>query len=57
MEWITEVQEDSEGNSVIVFPSELITELLWMEGDVVKWIDNHDGSWTLRNMTMLGEIE
>ena len=51
-QWITEVQEDSEGNSVIVFPQELLTELLWIEGDVIEWVDNLDGSWTLKNTTM-----
>ena len=27
---------------------ELIKEIGWKEGDVLLWIDNQDGSWSLK---------
>lgn len=33
---------------VLPFPDELMTELNWKSGDTINWIDNKDGSWTLR---------
>jgi len=35
-------------DGVITFPPEMIEELGWKEGDVLKWIDNKDGSFTLK---------
>ena len=26
---------------------EILDELKWKEGDVLEWIDNKDGSWSL----------
>lgn len=33
---------------VLPFPDELMKELDWKSGDIINWIDNKDGSWTLR---------
>jgi bifunctional DNA-binding transcriptional regulator/antitoxin component of YhaV-PrlF toxin-antitoxin module len=44
MSWIVEVDEDG----MINFPDELLNQLGWKEGDVVEWVDNHDGSFMLR---------
>lgn len=35
-------------NGVLTFPDEMIETLEWKEGDVLQWIDNSDGSWTLK---------
>ena len=35
-------------DGVITFPDELIEQLGWKEGDVLEWIDNKDGSFTLK---------
>lgn len=32
--------------------NEVCDELGWKEGDVVEWIDNKDGTWTLRKKTI-----
>ena len=34
-------------DGVLTFPEELIETTGWKEGDVLEWIDNQDGSWTL----------
>ena len=34
-------------DGVLTFPDELIEKLGWKEGDVLQWIDNNDGSFSL----------
>ena len=41
----TTLTVDDDG--VLTFPDELIEELGWKEGDVLQWIDNKDGSFSL----------
>lgn len=35
---------------ILPIPEEIIQELGWGLGDIVEWIDNKDGSWTLRRI-------
>lgn len=42
---------EKDGEFYIVFP-EGSTPADWNVGDTVEWIDNQDGSWTLRKKTM-----
>jgi len=47
--WTLEVQEDPEtGDKILEFPDDLMESAGWKEGDVLEWIDNKNGSWTLR---------
>lgn len=46
--WILEVQEDQFGEKFIEFPPEAIADLGWKEGDTVEWVDNGDGSWSIK---------
>ena len=47
--WTVTVVED--GDDVILpFPDELLATTGWQEGDTLIWIDNEDGSWTLRKV-------
>jgi len=46
--WTLEVQKMEDGDEFIQFPEELMNEVDWHEGDVIEWIDNKDGSWTLQ---------
>jgi len=46
--WTLEVQKIDDGDEFIQFPEELMNEVDWHEGDVIEWIDNKDGSWTLQ---------
>jgi len=41
--WTLTVNDDG----VIVLPDDLLTDLGWTEGDTLKWIDNHNGSWSI----------
>ena len=42
----TTLTVDDDG--VLTFPDKLIEELGWKEGDVLQWIDNKDGSFSLK---------
>lgn len=47
--WTLTVQEDPEtGDQILEFPDDLMESAGWKEGDVLEWIDNKNGSWTLR---------
>jgi hypothetical protein len=50
MAWVATIEEDENGDSILVFPPESISELGWVEGDRIEWIDNNNGSWTLRKI-------
>jgi len=41
----TTLTVDDDG--VLTFPDELIEKLGWKEGDMLQWIDNKDGSFSL----------
>ena len=34
-------------NGILTFPDEFMEELGWKEGDMLEWIPNDDGSFTL----------
>lgn len=40
--------EGTEDNIYITFPEEFLKAQGWQEGTVIEWIDNHNGSWTLK---------
>lgn len=47
--WTLTVQEDPDtGDQILEFPDDLMESAGWKEGDVLEWIDNKNGSWTLR---------
>lgn len=42
------LEEDTEtGDLILPFTDEILNELGWKEGDVLEWLDNKDGSWSL----------
>ncbi len=43
------VEEDDRGNQLLTFPPELLAQCGWQEGTTLEWIDNYDGSWTLKD--------
>jgi bifunctional DNA-binding transcriptional regulator/antitoxin component of YhaV-PrlF toxin-antitoxin module len=45
--WTVTVLEEGE-DVILPFPDELLATTGWQEGDTLLWIDNEDGSWTLR---------
>ena len=46
--WDLEVQYDQELEHFIILPDEALNQVGWKSGDVIEWIDNGDGSWTLK---------
>jgi hypothetical protein len=49
MIYTLEVQKDeATGDLILEFPDELMEQAGWKTGDSIEWIDNKDGSWTLR---------
>lgn len=45
---IVEEADDGSGDLVLPFPEDLMQLQGWVEGDTLEWIDNKDGSWTLK---------
>jgi bifunctional DNA-binding transcriptional regulator/antitoxin component of YhaV-PrlF toxin-antitoxin module len=35
---------------ILTFPDDIMKELGWKEGDELEWIDNKDGSFSLKNL-------
>lgn len=47
---IVEEADDGSGDLVLPFPEDLMQIQGWVEGDTLEWIDNKDGSWTLKKV-------
>ena len=46
--WTITLEEDPEtGDLILPFTNEMLEGVGWKEGDVLEWIDNKDGSWSL----------
>jgi len=48
MSYIIPIEEDDDGELLITFPDELMEKMNWQVGDTIEWIDNENGSWTLK---------
>jgi hypothetical protein len=49
MKQTLEVQENEEtGELYLEFPTQLLNQMGWVEGDDLEWIDNKDGSWSIK---------
>lgn len=47
--WTLHVKEDpSTGDLYLEFPDDLMDSCGWVVGDSILWVDNKDGSWSLR---------
>ena len=50
--WTVTLEEDPDtGDVMLPFPEEMLKDLEWHEGDIIEWIDNKDGSWSLVKKT------
>jgi hypothetical protein len=51
--WITTIVEDPDhpGEMLLDLGNELCEHLGWKPGDELDWVDNKDGTWTLRKKT------
>lgn len=49
MKYIIELEEDPEsGDLIMPLSDEILKEAGWSEGDTLEWIDNKNGSYTLK---------
>ena len=47
--WTVNVEEDPEtGDLLLPLPQEMLDDLDWKEGDVLQWIDNNDGTFSIK---------
>ena len=47
---IVYLEEDENGDLILPLSDELCAEVGWKVGDTLEWIDNGDGSWSLKKM-------
>jgi len=45
-----QIKELDNGDQYIVIPDELVNDVGWEIGDEIQWIDNKDGSWTMKKV-------
>ena len=43
-----EEADDGSGDLILPLCDELLAEAGWAEGDTIEWIDNKDGTWSMR---------
>jgi hypothetical protein len=48
MRKIITLENDEDGNLVLPLSDDILKEVGWETGDVIDWIDNKDGSWTMK---------
>lgn len=49
--WTIKLEEDPEtGDLILPFTDEILESAGWKEGDTLEWIDNQNGSWTLKKV-------
>jgi len=47
--WIIQLEEEPDtGELLLPLSEEILESAGWETGDVLEWIDNQDGSWTIR---------
>lgn len=48
--YTTKIEETSSGELFVTLPETLMAELGWDTGDRIEWIDNKDGSWSIKKV-------
>lgn len=51
--YTVQVQQDEQGELVLPLPQEMLDDLKWETGDKLKWVDNHDGTYTMTKLPTL----
>ena len=47
--WTISLEEDPEtGDLILPLNDDILAETGWKTGDSIDWIDNKDGSWTMK---------
>ena len=56
--WTLDVKYDEKsGDTFIELPDDLMLEAGWNLGDDLEWIDNKDGSWTMKKIKKNNDME
>lgn len=55
--WIVDVQKDENGEPMIELPQDLLDEVNWSAGTQIEWVDNKDGTFTMKEATELVMVE
>ena len=50
------LEKDENGDTIIPLSNELCDELGWKVGDNIQWIDNGDGTWTMKKQEVKKEL-
>ena len=49
--WTITLQDDPEtGDLIMPLSDEILESAGWREGDTLEWIDNENGTWSLRKL-------
>ncbi|WP_194091499.1 hypothetical protein [Vibrio hibernica] len=51
------IEQNENGEYYFLIPDELQENLSWNEGDHMEWIDNGDGSLTLKKLSQLEALK
>ena len=46
--WIITIEEDENGELYLPLNQDILDLTKWKEGDIIEWLDNKDGSWTMK---------
>jgi hypothetical protein len=50
-QWTVTIEEDPDTKDLILpLPQELLNLQGWVEGDILEWIDNKNGSWSIQKV-------
>lgn len=50
-EWVVSIEVDpNTGELVMPIPVDVINIKSWKDGDILEWISNFDGSWTIEKI-------
>jgi len=47
---IIDEADDGSGDLIMPLPQDLLDLQGWKEGDVLEWIDNNNGTWSLKKV-------
>lgn len=48
-QWLIVVQENGKDKELFIqLPEDALSQMGWAEGDLIEWLENSDGSWTLK---------
>ena len=56
--WTLDVKyDDKSGDTYLQLPDDMMKEAGWNLGDDIEWIDNHNGTWTMKKIEKDNEKE